>query len=96
MSLYVVTTASALVMSKPTNSSTVLGILLKETIIDVLSINKGWAYLEYNNSYGYIKSSNLKLIKPGSVTILYIDDVSKEEIYSSKIINNYNSAKILE
>lgn len=29
MSLYVVTTASALVMSKPTNSSTVLGILLK-------------------------------------------------------------------
>ncbi|MBC5630261.1 hypothetical protein H8S20_15475 [Clostridium sp. NSJ-6] len=59
MSLYKVTTTFALVMDKPKILSNLLGILIKDNIIEVINFYDNWAYFKYKDQDAYTHSYNL-------------------------------------
>lgn len=92
--LYEVTSLFALIMNKPNTFSQVLGILIRGTQIDVISISGNWAYFRYNNTNAYIRKNSLKIIdntpvkETGSITIKYIDSETNDEVYASQTISD--------
>ena len=92
--LYEVSSLITLVMNKPNMFAQVLGVLNKDTQIDVISISGAWAYFKYNNVNAYVKKGNLKILDSeliqvkGSITLKYLDSSTNNEIYSSETINN--------
>lgn len=92
--LYEVSSFITLVTNKPSAFSSIIAILSKGTIIDVISISGNYAYFKYNNNDAYIKKNNLKILNTepiqvkGSVIIKYLDINTNNEIYTSQTINN--------
>ena len=88
-SLYEVSSLIALVMNKQNTLSEVLGLLIVETKIDVISISDEWAYFRYNNTNAYVKKSSLKIINnqptqvKNSLTIKYLNQDTNAEVYTS-------------
>lgn len=91
--LYEVSSLIALVMNRPNAFSQVIGILIKGTTIDVISISGNYAYFKYNNTDAYVKKNNLNILNTepievkGSVILKYLDINTQNEIYASETIN---------
>ena len=92
--LYEVSSLIALVMNRPNAFSQVIGILIKGTTINVISISGNYAYFKYNNTDAYVKKNNLKILNTepievkGSIILKYLDINTQNEVYASETINN--------
>lgn len=94
---YEVISSFAVISSKPTLFSSILGFASKGNKIEVISVSNGWTFFYYNSRSAYIRLSSLQLVPTivtGSVTIKYIDEISLLEIsyptlYTNQVFNSY-------
>lgn len=78
-----VNVSSLSIYSKASTSSTKLGILKRNTVVNVCAYNSTWAYIEFNGKYGYCKWSYLKKIQEETVTPAPTQSVQDEEALTS-------------
>lgn len=88
---YEVKSTIAIVYSKSSILSSILGMLYKGTRIEVISKTGSWVYFLYNGKNAYIRISSLKVVQTvvkGSIAVKYLDADSKVEISSSEVYSD--------
>lgn len=91
---YKVIVSKTTVRKSPSTKSYKLGTLRRGDIVNVYNISNGWAKINYKEKIGYVKLSDLEKIKveesikTGSITVKYLDSLTKEEILSADYLEN--------
>lgn len=96
---YKVTTQKLNVRSIPFATGKVLGTLSKGQAVEVMSIEEGWALVNYKNKQGYISASYIEKVDKQDVGIIQSDDDAsnnkdKDTDYSSYTTKRVTSSEV--